>query len=152
MVHINYISRWRIILVELLIRDIIRIYVFPLDDNFVFGDIFFFGWYFFLPKATKKNTHPNKKNTHQQTKLLIQRKHVYTYDISFLCPPTILKSMCYFNSWQCSVVYLQDCWFFLEYTANELFQILALSIQGSIWFSYTFLPSYSWVGLLLFFS
>ena len=110
----------------------------------------FFVIYFFLPKATKKNTHPNKKNTHQQTKLLIQRKHVYAYDISFLCPPTILKSMCYFNSWQCSVVYLQDCCFFLEYTANELFQILALSIQGSIWFSYTFLPSYSWVGLFFF--
>ena len=40
-------------------RDIIRIYVFPLDDNFVFGDIFFFWVIFFLPKATKKNTHPN---------------------------------------------------------------------------------------------
>ena len=116
------------------------------------GDIFFFGWYFFFcRRQQKKILTQTKKNTHQQTKLLIQRKHVYAYDISFLCPPTILKSMCYFNSWQCSVVYLQDCWFFLEYTANELFQILALSIQGSIWFSYTFLPSYSWVGLLFFF-
>ena len=36
--------------------------MFPLDDNFVFGDIFFFlGDIFFLPKATKKNTHPEKK-------------------------------------------------------------------------------------------
>ena len=111
--------------------------MFPLDDNFVFGDIFFC-------RRQQKKYSRKKKNTHQQTKLLIQRKHVYTYDISFLCPPT-------FNSWQCSVVYLQDCCFFLEYTANELFQILALSIQGSIWFSYTFLPSYSWLGLLFFF-
>ena len=29
----------------------------------------------------------NKKNTHQQTKLLIQRKHLYAYDMTFLCPP-----------------------------------------------------------------
>ena len=42
---------------------IIRIMVFPLDDNFVFGDNFFF-WLiiFFSPKATKKITQPIKKN------------------------------------------------------------------------------------------
>ena len=28
-----------------------------------------------------------KKNTHQQTKLLIQGKHLYAYDTTFLCPP-----------------------------------------------------------------
>ena len=49
--------------------------------------IFFFLVIFFLPKATKKNTHPIKKNNHQQTKLLIQRKHLYAYDMTFLCPP-----------------------------------------------------------------
>ena len=71
--------------------------MFPLDDNFVFGDIFFLVIFFFA-EGNKKNTHPNKKNTHQQTKLLIQRKHVYTYDISFLCPPPIiLKSIFYCN-------------------------------------------------------
>ena len=52
---------------------------------------FFLGDIFFLPKATKKILTQTKKNTHQQTKLLIQRKHVYTYDISFLCPPPILN-------------------------------------------------------------
>ena len=61
---------------------------FPLDDNFVFGDNFF-SWLiiFFSPKATKKITQQRKKITHQQTKLLIQRKHHYTYDMTFLCPP-----------------------------------------------------------------
>ena len=41
---------------------IIRIMVFPLDDNFVFGDNFF-SWLiiFFSPKATKKITQPTKK-------------------------------------------------------------------------------------------
>ena len=36
--------------------------MFPLDDNFVFGDIFFL-WliFFFWPKAEKKNTLPKKK-------------------------------------------------------------------------------------------
>ena len=60
--------------------------MFPLDDNFVFGDNFFL-WadIFFLPKATKKITQPRKKITHQQTKLLIQRKHLYAYDMMFLC-------------------------------------------------------------------
>ena len=50
--------------------------------------VIFFFWviFFFLPKATKKNTHPIKKNNHQQTKLLIQRKHLYAYDMTFLCP------------------------------------------------------------------
>ena len=64
---------------------------FPLDDNFVFGDNFF-SWLiiFFSPKATKKITQPRKKITHQQTKLLIQRKHHYIYDITFLCPPLFL--------------------------------------------------------------
>ena len=33
------------------------------------------------------STQPRKKNTHQQTKLLIQRKHLYAYDMTFLCPP-----------------------------------------------------------------
>ena len=28
-----------------------------------------------------------KKIIHQQTKLLIQRKHHYTFDMTFLCPP-----------------------------------------------------------------
>ena len=60
---------------------------FPLDDNFVFGDNFF-SWLiiFFSPKATKKITQPRKKITHQQTKLLIQRKPHYIYDMTFLCP------------------------------------------------------------------
>ena len=37
--------------------------MFPLDDNFVFGDIFFFvaDIFFFWPKAKKKNTQPTKK-------------------------------------------------------------------------------------------
>ena len=35
--------------------------MFPLDDNFVFGDIFFFGWYFFLAKAKKKYSAKKKK-------------------------------------------------------------------------------------------
>ena len=52
---------------------------------------------FFFAEGNKKKYSPQKKNTHQQTKLLIQRKHVYTYDISFLCPPTISKSIDYFN-------------------------------------------------------
>ena len=52
--------------------------MFPLDDNFVFGDIFFL-------------VQPRKKNTHQQTKLLIQRKHLYAYDMTFLCPPPLSK-------------------------------------------------------------
>ena len=71
---------------KVVIRSIIKIMGFPLDDNFVFGDNFF-SWLiiFFSPKATKKNTQPRKKNTHQQTKLLIQRKHHYTYDMTFLC-------------------------------------------------------------------
>ena len=52
------------------------------------GDIFFF-WviFFFCRRQQKKILTQTKKNTHQQTKLLIQRKHVYAYDISFLCPP-----------------------------------------------------------------
>ena len=96
--------------------------VFPLDDNFVFGDNFF-SWLiiFFSPKATKKITQPRKKPPlffhlrslrknvakystkgghkkyyspkikkiiHQQTKLLIQRKHHYTSDMTFLCLPS----------------------------------------------------------------
>ena len=63
---------------------------FPLDDNFVFGDNFF-SWLiiFFSPKATKKITQPRKKITHQQTKLLIQRKPHYIYDMTFLCPPPL---------------------------------------------------------------
>ena len=66
--------------------------VFPLDDNFVFGDIFF-SWLinFFLPKATKKITQPREKITHQQAKLVIQRKHHYFYDMTFLCPPLFLQ-------------------------------------------------------------
>ena len=35
--------------------------MFPLDDNFVFGDIFFCGWYFFFGRRPKKNTQPTKK-------------------------------------------------------------------------------------------
>ena len=35
------------------------------------------------------NTELRKKNTHQQTKILIQRKHVYAYDMPFLCPPNL---------------------------------------------------------------
>ena len=64
---------------------------FPLDDNFVFGDNFF-SWLiiFFSPKATKKITQPRKKITHQQTKLLIQRKPHYINDMTFLCPPLFL--------------------------------------------------------------
>ena len=55
---------------------IIRIMVFPLDDNFVcFGQ--------------KKILSQEKKNIHQQMKLLIQRKHHYAYDISFLCHPLL---------------------------------------------------------------
>ena len=50
--------------------------------------IFFFWVIFFFAEGNKKKYSPKtKKNTHQQTKLLIQRKHVYAYDISFLCPP-----------------------------------------------------------------
>ena len=70
---------------------IIKIMGFPFDDNFVFGDNFF-SWLiiFFSPKATKKITQPRKKITHQQTKLLIQRKPHYIYDMTFLCPPSPL--------------------------------------------------------------
>ena len=35
--------------------------MFPLDDNFVFGDIFFCGWYFFLAEGQKKKYSANKK-------------------------------------------------------------------------------------------
>ena len=60
---------------------------FPLDDNFVFGDNLF-SWLimFFFAEGDKKNTQPRKKNTHQQTKLLIQRKPHYIFDITFLSP------------------------------------------------------------------
>ena len=34
---------------------------------------------------TLQNTQPKKQNTHQQTNLLIQRKHRYAYDMTFLC-------------------------------------------------------------------
>ena len=37
----------------------------------------------------KKILSQEKKNTHQQTKILIQRKHVYAYDMPFLCPPNL---------------------------------------------------------------
>ena len=48
--------------------------------------LFFVGWYFFFrSKATKKITQLRKKIPHQQTKLLIQRKHLYAYDMKFLC-------------------------------------------------------------------
>ena len=59
---------------------------FPLDDNFVFGDIFFLVIFFFA-EGNKKNTQPRKKINCQQTKLLIQRKHLDTYDMTFLCHP-----------------------------------------------------------------
>ena len=63
--------------------------VFPLDDNFVFGDNFFsLGDNFFFAEGDKKNYSPKeKKITHQKTKLFIQRKHLYAYDMTFLCPP-----------------------------------------------------------------
>ena len=48
---------------------------------------FFWGWYFFFGRRPKKILSQQKKNTHQQTKLLIQRKHLYAYDMTFLCPP-----------------------------------------------------------------
>ena len=35
---------------------------------------------------TSQNTMSKKQNTHQQTNLLIQRKHRYAYDMTFLCP------------------------------------------------------------------
>ena len=50
-------------------------------------------------ESQQKKYSAKKKNTHQQTKILIQRKHQYAYDISFLCPPTVSKSICYFNKW-----------------------------------------------------
>ena len=58
--------------------------VFPLDYNFVFGDNFFLA----------DITTPIKKNTHQQTKLLIQRKHHSIYDDVFMphLPPFLGKS------------------------------------------------------------
>ena len=34
---------------------------------------------------TLQNTQPKKQNTHQQTNLVIQRKHRYVYDMTFLC-------------------------------------------------------------------
>ena len=73
--------------------------MFPLDDNFVFGDNFFF-WLliFFSPKATKKITQPRKKITHQQTKLLIQRKPHYIYDMTFLCPPPLFGQKKYMGA------------------------------------------------------
>ena len=51
--------------------------MFPSDDNTSFLVIFFF----------VADILSQKKNTHQQTKLLIQRKHLYAYDMTFLCPP-----------------------------------------------------------------
>ena len=67
----------------------IRIMVFPLDDKFVFGDNFFIlADNFFFAEGDKKNYSAKKKKIiHQQTNLLIQRKHHYTYDITFLCHP-----------------------------------------------------------------
>ena len=66
--------------------------MFPLDDNFVFGDNFFsLGDNFFFAEGDKKNYSPKeKKITHQKTKLFIQRKHLYAYDMTFLCPPPLL--------------------------------------------------------------
>ena len=63
--------------------------VFPLDSKFVFGDNFFFlADNFFFTEGDKKNYSAKKKKIiHQQTNLLIQRKHHYTYDITFLCHP-----------------------------------------------------------------
>ena len=103
-------------------KYIIRIMVFPLDDNFVFGDNFFFlADNFFFAEGDKKNYSAKKKTPtffhlrslrknvakystkgghkkyyspkikkiiHQQTKLLIQRKHHYTFDMTFLCLPS----------------------------------------------------------------
>ena len=53
--------------------------------------IFFFWWYFFFAEGNKKKILTLKKNTHQQAKLLIQRKHVYTYNMPFLCPTNVFK-------------------------------------------------------------
>ena len=50
--------------------------------------IIFFSWlifFFFAEGNKKKILSQEKKNTHQQTKLLIQRKHLYAYDMKFLC-------------------------------------------------------------------
>ena len=44
-----------------------------------------------------------KKNIHQQTKLLIQRKHDYTFDMMFLCPPPLLFFGEPQNIFKCSV-------------------------------------------------
>ena len=41
----------------------------------------------------KKILSQEKKNTHQQTKILIQRKHVYAYDMLFLCPPSLCATL-----------------------------------------------------------
>ena len=63
--------------------------------------IIFFSWLiiFFSPKATKKITQPRKKITHQQTKLFIQRKPHYIYDMTFLCPPPFFSSKSERNFW-----------------------------------------------------
>ena len=45
---------------------------------------------------TLQNTQPKKQNTHQQTNLLIQRKHRYAYDMTFLCQ-TIYIHLSYTN-------------------------------------------------------
>ena len=61
-------------------KFIIRIMVFPLDDNFVFGDNFFF-WLiiFFSPKATKKITQPRKKK-------LYTNKRIYSSNGNTIIP------------------------------------------------------------------
>ena len=84
--------------------------------------IFFFcGWYFFFWPKAKKKTQLSKKNTHQQTKLLIQRKHLYAYDMKFLCQPILV----FFWGYQNIFEMLGFC---SEPTIKEISKMSALSV------------------------
>ena len=72
---------------------------------------FFFNDIFFLPKATKKNTHPKKKYS-PTSEVTHPTKHVYTYDMPFLCPPTVFKI---FHLLYTERIFLSVIFFFEKY-------------------------------------
>ena len=69
--------------------------MFPLDDNFIFWWYFFLWLIFFFGRGKKK--YQPQKNISPKTKLLIQRKHLYAYDMTFLCHPSPQRKNFQFN-------------------------------------------------------
>ena len=115
--------------------------MFPLDDNFVFGDNFFsLGDNFFFAEGDKKNYSPKeKKITHQKTKLFIQRKHLYAYDMTFLCPPPfyfcalIGENLIYFALTAPILV--------ISYTAPAYFHYWAFQVKFAVRVSISGIPT-----------